>query len=203
MEKEHETDYKLFRYPIRFVLIFLQKRDTLVTEEPDWVHLDRDENGNEYNKYFVDHPEMVLGEMVMESSQFGQSLTCKPYEDRELSDLLSEAVQNLHAEITEVEIQDAGEAVDNSIPADPNVRNFSFTVVDGQVYYRENSRMNAVEVSATAENRIKGMVEIRDSARELIQLQTEDYPDSDIKAEQQHLMTIYFHFNAFHFIPFQ
>ena len=172
-------------------IIFLQKRDTLVTEEPDWVHLDRDENGNEYNKYFVDHPEMVLGEMVMESSQFGQSLTCKPYEDRELSDLLSEAVQNIHAEITEVEIQEAGEAVDNSIPADPNVRNFSFTVVDGQVYYRENSRMNAVEVSATAENRIKGMVEIRDSVRELIQLQTEDYPDSAIQSAQNKLNEVY------------
>lgn len=172
-------------------IIFLQKRDTLVTEEPDWVHLDRDENGNEYNKYFVDHPEMVLGEMVMESSQFGQSLTCKPYEDRELSDLLSEAVQNIHAEITEVEIQEAGEAVDNSIPADPNVRNFSFTVVDGQVYYRENSRMNAVEVSATAENRIKGMVEIRDSVRELIQLQTEDYPDSAIQSAQDKLNEVY------------
>ena len=172
-------------------IIFLQKRDTLVTEEPDWVHLDRDENGNEYNKYFVDHPEMVLGEMVMESSQFGQSLTCKPYEDRELSDLLSEAVQNIHAEITEVEIQEAGEAVDNSIPADPNVRNFSFTVVDGQVYYRENSRMNAVEVSATAENRIKGMVEIRDSVRELIQLQTEEYPDSAIQSAQEKLNEVY------------
>ncbi len=172
-------------------IIFLQKRDTLVTEEPDWVHLDRDENGNEYNKYFVDHPEMVLGEMVMESSQFGQSLTCKPYEDRELSDLLSEAVQNIHAEITEVEIQEAGEAVDNSIPADPDVRNFSFTVVDGQVYYRENSRMNAVEVSATAENRIKGMVEIRDSVRELIQVQTEDYPDSAIQSAQDKLNEVY------------
>ena len=172
-------------------IIFLQKRDTLVTEEPDWVHLDRDENGNEYNKYFVEHPEMVLGEMVMESSQFGQSLTCKPYEDRELSDLLSEAVQNIHAEITEVEIQEAGEAVDNSIPADPNVRNFSFTVVDGQVYYRENSRMNAVEVSATAENRIKGMVELRDSVRELIQLQTEDYPDSAIQSAQDKLNEVY------------
>ena len=172
-------------------IIFLQKRDTLVTEEPDWIHLDRDENGNEYNKYFVDHPEMVLGEMVMESSQFGQSLTCKPYEDRELSDLLSEAVQNIHAEITEVEIQEAGEAVDNSIPADPNVRNFSFTVVDGQVYYRENSRMNAVDVSATAESRIKGMVEIRDSVRELIQLQTEDYPDSDIQSAQDKLNEVY------------
>ena len=172
-------------------IIFLQKRDTLVTEEPDWVHLDRDENGNEYNKYFVDHPEMVLGEMVMESSQFGHSLTCKPYDDRELSDLLSEAVQNIHAEITEVEIQEAGEAVDNSIPADPNVRNFSFTVVDGQVYYRENSRMNAVEVSATAENRIKGMVEIRDSVRELIQLQTEDYPDSAIQSAQDKLNEVY------------
>lgn len=103
-------------------IIFLQKRDTLVNDEPDWVHLDRDENGNEYNKYFVDHPEMVLGEMVMESSQFGHSLTCKPYEDRNLSDLLSEAVQNIHAEITEFDISEIGEVEDNSVPADPNVK---------------------------------------------------------------------------------
>lgn len=172
-------------------ILFLQKRDTLVNDEPDWVHLDRDENGNEYNKYFVDHPEMVLGEMVMESSQFGHSLTCKPYEDRNLSDLLSEAVQNIHAEITEFDISEIGEVEDNSVPADPNVKNFSFTVVEDKIYYRQNSRMNPVDVSATAENRIKGMIKIRDCVRELIRLQTDDYPDSSIKSAQERLNTLY------------
>ncbi len=172
-------------------ILFLQKRDTLVNDEPDWVHLDRDENGNEYNKYFIDHPEMVLGEMVMESSQFGHSLTCKPYEDRNLSDLLSEAVQNIHAEITEFDISEIGEVEDNSVPADPNVKNFSFTVVEDKIYYRQNSRMNPVDVSATAENRIKGMIKIRDCVRELIRLQTDDYPDSSIKSAQDRLNTLY------------
>lgn len=172
-------------------ILFLQKRDTLVNDEPDWVHLDRDENGNEYNKYFVDHPEMVLGEMVIESSQFGQSLTCKPYEDRNLSDLLSEAVQNIHAEITEFDISEIGEVEDNSVPADPNVKNFSFTVVEDKIYYRQNSRMNPVDVSSTAENRIKGMIKIRDCVRELIRLQTDDYPDSAILSAQDRLNTLY------------
>ena len=172
-------------------ILFLQKRDTLVNDEPDWVHLDRDENGNEYNKYFIDHPEMVLGEMVMESSQFGHSLTCKPYEDRSLSDLLSEAVQNIHAEITEFDISEIGEVEDNSVPADPNVKNFSFTVVEDKIYYRQNSRMNPVDVSATAENRIKGMIKIRDCVRELIRLQTDDYPDSAILSAQERLNTLY------------
>lgn len=172
-------------------ILFLQKRDTLVNDEPDWVHLDRDENGNEYNKYFIDHPEMVLGEMVMESSQFGHSLTCKPYEDRSLSDLLSEAVQNIHAEITEFDISEIGEVEDNSVPADPNVKNFSFTVVEDKIYYRQNSRMNPVDVSATAESRIKGMIKIRDCVRELIRLQTDDYPDSAILSAQDRLNTLY------------
>ena len=172
-------------------ILFLQKRDTLVNDEPDWVHLDRDENGNEYNKYFIDHSEMVLGEMVMESSQFGHSLTCKPYEDRNLSDLLSEAVQNIHAEITEFDISEIGEVEDNSVPADPNVKNFSFTVVEDKIYYRQNSRMNPVDVSATAENRIKGMIKIRDCVRKLIRLQTDDYPDSAILSAQERLNTLY------------
>ncbi len=172
-------------------ILFLQKRDSLVNDEPDWVHLDRDENGNEYNKYFIDHPEMVLGEMVMESSQFGHSLTCKPYEDRNLSDLLSEAVQNIHAEITEFDVSEIGEVEDNSVPADPNVKNFSFTVVEDKIYYRQNSRMNPVDVSATAENRIKGMIKIRDCVRELIRLQTDDYPDSAILSAQERLNTLY------------
>ena len=172
-------------------IIFLQKRDTLVNDEPDWVFLDRDENGNEMNKYFVDNPEMVLGEMVMESSQFGQSLTCKPYEDRDLSDLLSEAIQNIHADFSELDVSEIDEIEDNSIPADPDVKNFSFTVADGKIYYRQNSRMNPVDVSATAENRIKGMIIIRDCVRELIRLQTDDFPDSSIKSEQDKLNYIY------------
>ncbi len=172
-------------------ILFLQKRDTLDNDEPDWVHLDRDENGNEYNKYFVDHPEMVLGDMVMESSQFGQSLTCRPYEGRELSDLLSEAIQNIHAEIKDFELSDVGESEDLSVPADPNVKNFSFTVVEDKVYYRSDSRMTPVDVSATAESRIKGMIEIRDCVRELIRLQTDDYPDSAILSAQERLNEIY------------
>ena len=172
-------------------IIFLQKRDTLVNDEPDWIFLDRDENGNEMNKYFVDNPEMVLGEMVMESSPFGQSLTCKPYEDRSLSDLLSEAIQNIHADFSELDVSEIDEIEDNSIPADPDVKNFSFTVADGKIYYRQNSRMNPVDVSATAENRIKGMIKIRDCVRELIRLQTDDFPDSSIKSEQDKLNYIY------------
>lgn len=172
-------------------IIFLQKRDTLVNDEPNWVFLDRDENGNEMNKYFVDNPEMVLGEAVMESSQFGQSLTCKPYEDRDLSDLLSEAIQNIHADFSELDVSEIDEIEDNSIPADPDVKNFSFTVADGKIYYRQNSRMNPVDVSATAENRIKGMIKIRDCVRELIRLQTDDFPDSSIKSEQDKLNYIY------------
>ena len=172
-------------------IIFLQKRDTIVNDEPDWVFLDRDENGNEMNKYFVDNPEMILGEMVMESSQFGQSLTCKPYEDRSLSDLLSEAIQNIHADFSELDVSEIDEIEDHSIPADPDVKNFSFTVADGKIYYRQNSRMNPVDVSATAENRIKGMIKIRDCVRELIRLQTDDFPDSSIKSEQDKLNYIY------------
>lgn len=172
-------------------IIFLQKRDALVNDEPDWVFLDRDENGNEMNKYFVDNPEMVLGETVMESSQFGQSLTCKPYEDRDLSDLLSEAIQNIHADFSELDVSEIDEIEDNSIPADPDVKNFSFTVADGKIYYRQNSRMNPIDVSATAENRIKGMIKIRDCVRELIRLQTDDFPDSSIKSEQDKLNYIY------------
>ena len=172
-------------------IIFLQKRDTLVNDEPDWVFLDRDENGNEMNKYFVDNPEMVLGETVMESSQFGQSLTCKPYEDRDLSDLLSEAIQNIHADFSELDVSEIDEIEDNSIPADPDVKNFSFTVADGKIYYRQNSRMNPIDVSATAEKKIKGMIKIRDCVRELIRLQTDDFPDSSIKSEQDKLNYIY------------
>lgn len=167
-------------------IIFLQKRDRLVDIEPDWVHLATDANGIRMNAYFVDNPEMVLGDMQMVSGPHGMESACIAYENAELEDLLRDAIQNIHAEITEFEIDDLeAEDEDLSIPADPDVRNFSFTVVDGKIYYRENSRMNPVDVSATAESRIKGMIAIRDCVRTLIEYQTEDYPDADIKAEQE------------------
>ncbi len=135
-------------------IIFLQKRDRMTDIEPDWVHLDTDENGIRMTRYFVQHPEMVLGDMVMESTRFGMDSTCRAYEDADLSELLSEAVQNLHAQIADYEVEELDEEEDRSIPADPAVRNFSFCLVDGKVYYRENSRMQPIEVSVTAENRI-------------------------------------------------
>ena len=173
-------------------IIFLQKRDRLVDIEPDWVHLATDANGIRMNAYFVDNPEMVLGDMQMVSGPHGMESACIAYENAELGDLLRDAIQNIHAEITEFEIDDLeAEDEDLSIPADPDVRNFSFTVVDGKIYYRENSRMNPVDVSATAESRIKGMIAIRDCVRTLIEYQTEDYPDADIKAEQEKLNRLY------------
>ena len=173
-------------------IIFLQKRDRLVDIEPDWVHLATDANGIRMNAYFVDNPEMVLGNMQMVSGPHGMESACIAYENTELGDLLRDAIQNIHAEITEYEIDDLeAEDEDLSIPADPDVRNFSFTVVDGNIYYRENSRMNPVDVSATAESRIKGMIAIRDCVRTLIEYQTEDYPDADIKAEQEKLNRLY------------
>ena len=168
-------------------ILILQKRDRLIDIEPDWVHLDTDENGIKMNSYFVQHPEMILGEMKMVSGRFGMEATCVPYENADLAAQLDEAVANIHGEITEYEAEEELEEEDNSIPADPTVRNFSYTVVDDKIYYRENSRMTPVEVSATAENRIKGMIAIRNSVRTLIKLQTEDYPDSEIKAEQERL----------------
>ncbi len=173
-------------------IIFLQKRDRLVDIEPDWVHLATDANGIRMNAYFVDNPEMVLGDIQMVSGPHGMESTCIAYENAELGDLLRDAIQNIHAEITEFEIDDLeAEDEDLSIPADPDVRNFSFTVVDGKIYYRENSRMNPVDISATAESRIKGMIAIRDCVRTLIEYQTEDYPDADIKAEQEKLNRLY------------
>ena len=173
-------------------IIFLQKRDRLVDIEPDWVHLATDANGIRMNAYFVDNPEMVLGDMQMVSGPHGMESACIAYENAELGDLLRDAIQNIHAEITEFEIDDLeAEDEDLSIPADPDVRNFSFTVVDGKIYYRENSRMNPVDVSTTAESRIKGMIAIRDCVRTLIEYQTEDYPDADIKAEQEKLNRLY------------
>ncbi|MCZ0639841.1 N-6 DNA methylase [Mediterraneibacter gnavus] len=172
-------------------ILILQKRDRLIDIEPDWVHLDTDENGIKMNSYFVQHPEMILGEMKMVSGRFGMEATCVPYENADLAAQLDEAVANIHGEIMEYEAEEELEEEDNSIPADPTVRNFSYTVVDDKIYYRENSRMTPVEVSATAENRIKGMIAIRNSVRTLIELQTEDYPDSEIKAEQERLNRLY------------
>ena len=172
-------------------ILILQKRDRLIDIEPDWIHLDTDENGIKMNSYFVQHPEMILGEMKMVSGRFGMEATCVPYENADLAVQLDEAVANIHGEITEYEAEEELEEEDNSIPADPAARNFSYTVVDDKIYYRENSRMTPVEVSATAENRIKGMIAIRNSVRTLIELQTEDYPDSEIKAEQERLNRLY------------
>ena len=172
-------------------ILILQKRDRLIDIEPDWIHLDTDENGIKMNSYFVQHPEMILGEMKMVSGRFGMEATCVPYENADLAAQLDDAVANIHGEITEYETEEELEEEDNSIPADPTVRNFSYTVVDDKIYYRENSRMTPVEVSATAENRIKGMIAIRNSVRTLIELQTEDYPDSEIKAEQERLNRLY------------
>ena len=175
-------------------ILFLQKRDRLIDIEPDWVHLDTDENGIEMNSYFVRHPEMVLGEMKMVTGRFGLESTCEPYENANLESQLAEAVSNIHGEISDYEVDDEMESEDNSIPANPSVRNFSYTVVDDVIYFRENSKMTPVEVSATAENRIKGMIAIRDCVRELIELQTEDYPDSEIKQAQEKLNTLYDNF---------
>ena len=171
-------------------IIFLQKRDRMTDIEPDWVHLDTDENGIRMNRYFVQHPEMVLGDMVMESTRFGMDSTCRAYEDADLSELLSEAVQNLHAQITDYEVEELDEE-DLSVSADPSVRNFSFCLADGNVYYRENSRMHPIEVSVTAENRIRGMIAIRECVRRLIEYQTGGYPDEDIQKEQAELNRLY------------
>lgn len=173
-------------------IIFLQKRDRLIDIEPEWVHLATDENGIRMNSYFVSNPEMVLGDMQIISGAHGPESACVAYEDAELGDLLQDAIQNIHAEITEFELDDLeAEDEDLSIPADPSVRNFSYTVVDGKLYFRENSRMNPVEVSMTAENRIKGMIAIRDCVRTLIEYQTEDYSDAEIQAEQARLNELY------------
>lgn len=175
-------------------IIILQKRDRIIDIEPDWVHLNTDENGIRINSYFAEHPEMTLGDMKIVSGRFGDETTCVPYENADLESLIEEAVSNIHGEITEYETEENLEEEDNSIPADPNVRNFSYTVLDDVIYFRENSRMSPVEVSATAENRIKGLIDIRNSVRTLLDLQTEDYPDSDIKAEQERLNKLYDNF---------
>ena len=176
-------------------ILVLQKRDRVLDIEPNWVQLDNTEDGIRMNKYFVDNTDMVLGNVKMVSGRFGPESTCIPYEDRSLEELLDVAVKNIQGQITEVQIGDEFEE-DLSIPALPDVRNFSYTVVDGKIYFRENSRMTPVDVSATAENRIKGMISIRDSTRKLIELQTDDYPEEDILAEQKNLNELYDKFTA-------
>ena len=172
-------------------ILFLQKRERMVDIEPEWVHLATNENGIQMNSYFIDHPDMVLGEMKMVSGPFGPTPTCEPYPEQPLEALLAEAVQNVHGEITAYDREEELEGEDHSVEADPAVRNFSYTLVDGHIYYRENSRMNPVEVSKTAESRIRGMIELRDCVRTLLEYQTEDYPDEEIKAQQAKLNTLY------------
>ena len=174
-------------------ILFLQKRDRVIDVEPDWVHLDTAENGITMNSYFVQHPEMILGEMKMESTRFGFDSACKAYQDMPLSELLHDAVQNINGEIPEVEteIDEISDEQDASIPADPNVRNFSYALVDGKVYFRENDRMTPAAASMTAENRIKGLIQIRDCVRKLIEYQTEDYPEEMIRTEQENLNRLY------------
>ena len=174
-------------------ILILQKREQIIDTEPEWVHLDTDENGITMNSYFVTHPEMVLGEMKMESTRFGMDSACKAYEDVPLSELLSEAVQQISGEIPEYEneIDQISDEQDEPIPADPNVRNFSFALVDGKIYFRENNQMVPAKVSMTAENRIRGLVEIRDCVRRLIQYQTDDYPEEMIQTEQKNLNRLY------------
>ena len=172
-------------------ILILQKRDRVVDIDPDWLFLDEDANGIRMNKYFVEHPDMVLGEMVMQSGRFKPESACKAYEDRTVEEQLDIAVQNINGEITEYTIEDVEENEVNYIPVDPNVRNYSFTVVDGTIYYRENSVMREVETSETGKNRIKGMIEIRDCVKNLLEMQSNDYPDYDIEKEQHRLNEIY------------
>ena len=174
-------------------ILFLQKRDRVIDTEPDWVHLDTDENGITMNSYFVQHPEMILGEMKMESTRFGFDSACKAYQDIPLSELLHNAVQNIQGEIPEYEneLDEISDGQDAFIPADPNVRNFSYALVDGKVYFREDDRMTPAAASVTAENRIKGLIQIRDCVRKLIEYQTEDYPDDLIHTEQENLNRLY------------
>ena len=172
-------------------ILFLQKRERMVDIEPEWVHLATNEDGIQMNSYFIDHPDMVLGEMKMVSGPFGPTPTCEPYPEQPLEALLAEAVQNIHGEITAYDREEELEGEDDTLEADPAVRNFSYTLVNGQIYYRENSRMNPVEVSKTAESRIRGMIELRDCVRTLLEYQTEDYPDEEIKAQQAKLNVLY------------
>ena len=175
-------------------ILILQKRDRVMDIEPDWVHLDTDDNGVTMNRYFIEHPEMVLGEIKMESTRFGTfEPVCKARKDIPLSELLSNAVQRINGEIPELDngVDEISDEQELSVPADPNVRNFSFTLVDGSVYFRENDRMQLASVSMTAENRIKGLIQIRDCVRKLIEYQTDDYPEEMIRTEQENLNRLY------------
>ena len=175
-------------------ILILQKRERVMDIEPDWVHLDTDENGVTMNRYFVEHPEMVLGEIKMESTRFGTfEPVCKACKDIPLSEFLSNAVQRINGEIPELDngVDEISDEQELSVPADPNVRNFSFTLVDGRVYFRENDRMQPASVSMTAENRIKGLIQIRDCVRKLIEYQTDDYPEEMIRTEQENLNRLY------------
>ncbi len=177
-------------------IIFLQKRDRLIDREPEWVHLGQTADGLTMNQYFIDNPDMVMGEMKEISGPYGPETACVPFDGQDLGAMLQDAIQSIHAEFTELDMDvltDEEEYL--SIPADPEVRNFSYALVDGKIYYRENSRMNPVDVSMTAENRIKGMIAIRDCVRTLIEYQTEEYPESMIQAEQARLNELYDAFN--------
>lgn len=171
-------------------VIILQKRDRIVDIESDWIYLDTDENGIKMNSYFVAHPEMIIGEMVEQTGRFGIETACKAYEDADLETLLDKAVNNIKGEIVDYDISDEAD-IENYIPADPTVRNFSYTLVDGKIYFRGNSRMTPIDVSATAENRIRGMIALRDTVRSLITMQEQDYSEEEIKSEQLRLNNLY------------
>ena len=181
-------------------IIFLQKRDRPIDHEPDWVQLGKTEDGFAINQYFVDHPEMVLGELTTESTPYGHDLTVAPIEGAVLADQLAEAVQHIEGQYVEVEVETPdvadAEVERKTLPADPDVKNFSYAVVDGEVYYRENSIMTQVELSDTAKGRVTGMVELRQTVNDLIDQQLNDYPDEDIKATQEHLNAAYDAFTA-------
>ena len=172
-------------------ILFLQKRESLAAGEPDWLFLDRDENGIPMNRYFATHPEMILGEMAMESSRFGMDSTCRPREGVSLESQLAEAIRHIRAEITDYEAEELVEEDGQTIPANPEAANFSYALVEGRIYYRENSRMKPVKLSITGQNRVRGMIAIRDCVRKLIEYQTEDYPDADIRREQENLNRLY------------
>ena len=171
-------------------ILILQKRDRIVDIESDWIYLDTDENGIKMNSYFVAHPEMIIGEMVKQTGRFGIATACKAYEDSDFETLLDKAVDNIKGEIVDYDIIDEVD-IDNSIPADPTVRNFSYTLVDGKIYFRENSRMTPIDVSATAESRIRGMIALRDTVRSLITMQEQDYSEEEIKSGQLRLNNLY------------
>lgn len=172
-------------------IIFLKKRDKITDIEEDWVNIDTAESGIRMNKYFADNPQMIMGQMVMESTRFGESSACKMIEGSDLDYMLSNAISNIETEIEELDLDELIENEDNSIPADPAVKNYSYTIIDGKVYYRENSRMFEQDLPETTINRIKGMVEIRDCTRKLIELQVDDSSDSEIKSEQERLNQLY------------